>query len=352
VFDLSLALLLVAWFVPALARAEDGPGTPRDRLDRFRALAHARLATADGLDPEGAAAVYADLTGLLDEEILDSLGAGGVFADPVALDERFRALTDAWGGAAVRVMRIGDATVAVVRLTETGDGNSVRVYGPGPRGSPSLMTVLSRRATPAVHVLPPARRGRPRFVVVWEGERSARGTTPLAMELVRLDPGTARPVWSTDALYGGDLQTWHHAVTVPEVVVRYELRYPGWVPGCEGQTEAEDVLRYSASRERFVVARRRVVRPWHRRLHGEVGHLLAALRAQDGAALRRLVPDRSLRERLPAPLERERACDAVDGTPPYTVNVATRAPDGRPWALSFRRAASTWRLHAVEPVLE
>jgi hypothetical protein len=214
------------------------------------------------------------------------------------------------------------------------------------------MTVFSRAATPAVHTLPPARHGRHQFVVVWEAERSARGTTPLVVELVRLDSRTARSVWSTDALYGGDLQAWRHSVTIPEVTLRYELRYPGWVPGCEGQTDAEDVLRYSADRETFVVARRRMVRAWHRRVHREVERLLAALRARDAAALRKLVPDRSLRERLPGILEREPACDAVEGTPPRAVNVAARAPDGRAWGLWFRRQASAWRLSAVVPVLE
>lgn len=349
--DLSLALLLAACLAPPLARAGGEPGPPRDRLDRFRELAHTRLAEANVLGPDDAAAAYADVARLLDEEILDSLDAGGIFADPVALDDRLRALTEVWGGAAVRVNRLGDATVAVVRLTETGAGNSVRIYRRAD-GRAALVTALSRHGTPAVHAMPVARAGRHQVLVVWEGERSARGTTPLALELIRLDPDSSQSVWSTDARYGGDLQTWHHTVTIPEVVLRYELRYPGWVPGCEGQTDAEDVLRYAPGREGFVVARRRVLRAWHQRLHRGVAQLLAAIRARDATALRTLVPDRPLRQRLPAALEREPVCDAVEGTPPRAVNVAARAADGRAWALWFRRAAAAWRLSAVEPVLE
>jgi hypothetical protein len=346
-----VALLALVSVAPPRAPAAEGLGSAPDRLDRFRELAHTRLATVEGLGPDEAVAAYRELTRLVDEEILDSLGAGGVFADPVALDERFHALTDVWGAAAVRVARVGEATVAVVRLTETGHGNSVRVYR-HTGGGPELVTVLERGATPTLHPLPASRAGRSRFVVAWEGERSARGTTPLALELVRLDPDAARPVWSTDALYGGVVQTWRHTVRIPEVVLRYELHYPGWVPGCEGQTDAEDVLRYAARRDAFVVARRRTHRAWHRALHRGVEQLLAAVRARDATALRTLVPDAPLRRRLPETLEREPACDAVEGAPPRRVNVAARTPDGRGWALWFRRTASAWRLAAIEPVLE
>ena len=51
-----------------------------DRLERFRQLAASRLSTLElsGLEPS--AEVFRELYALLDEEVLDSLEAGGVFA--------------------------------------------------------------------------------------------------------------------------------------------------------------------------------------------------------------------------------------------------------------------------------
>src|SRR5437016_7871966 len=100
-----------------------------DRLDRFRALASDRLSAAQVLDADAAAAAYREAYALLDDEIVESLGSGSVFASVGFLQERLDAFSDAWGGAAVRVIRLGRLTVGVFQLGERAVANSVRVYG-------------------------------------------------------------------------------------------------------------------------------------------------------------------------------------------------------------------------------
>ena len=135
-----------------------------------------------------------------------------------------------------------------------------------------------------------------------------------------------------------------------EVRIRYEVRYPGWAPGCEGQTEQEDVYRIAAAG----VARisRRPIEPWHRELHATVQRLTAALAARDEPTVTALVPDRGLRGRLPAGLEAEPACDAREGGSGDAISVAAVAEGQRAWALTFRRRGAGWRLTAASPVLQ
>src|SRR4029450_3780037 len=54
--------------------------TPTDRLDRFRELAAAQLGLAQLLEAEPPADAYREIYALLDDEIVESLGSGGVFA--------------------------------------------------------------------------------------------------------------------------------------------------------------------------------------------------------------------------------------------------------------------------------
>ncbi|HEY4908038.1 MAG TPA: hypothetical protein VIJ73_00960, partial [Methylomirabilota bacterium] len=69
-----------------------------------------------------------------------------------------------------------------------------------------------------------------------------------------------------------------------------------------------------------------------------------------------LVPVAGVREKLPAGLAPETACDALNPDVPRIVQVAASAPgeNGRrvPWTLWWRRAASGWRLSAAAPVLQ
>jgi hypothetical protein len=139
-----------------------------------------------------------------------------------------------------------------------------------------------------------------------------------------------------------------HHVRDATVTLRYEARYPGWTPGCEGQTEVEETYRLAPGGEAFVRAQRREHNAWHRAVHSAAAAVFAALAEGDARALARVVPDPRLRERLPATLRPEPACDAVEG--PEAVSVAASAGEREPWNLTFRRAGSGWRLTAATRV--
>jgi hypothetical protein len=144
----------------------------------------------------------------------------------------------------------------------------------------------------------------------------------------------------------------HWRVRGTEVRVRYELRYAGWIPGCDAQTEQEDVFRLTTGADRLVRTPLRQHNAWHQALHRAVAGLVEAMATSDRVQLAALVPDRRLREQLPPRLERAPACDAPDGPEPVTVSVAATAGDDGPWTLLFRRRGGQWRLTAAAPVLE
>ena len=150
---------------------------------------------------------------------------------------------------------------------------------------------------------------------------------------------------------GEDLVARSYQVRGAEIRVRYELRYPGFTPGCAGQTEGDDVFQLGAD---GAVARvsRAYHDAWHRELHETVARFFDALAGGAPGALVRLVPDGRLRARLPASLRPEPACDAPEGAPvPRTVSVAASA-ERVPWGLVFRREGDGWRLARAAPVLE
>jgi hypothetical protein len=327
-------------------------GPTVDRLDRFRELAHAGLTTTVAAGAEPVHRLDRELYELLDGEIVDSLASGGVFASEAFLQDRLDAFNEAWGGAALRVIKTGQVVVAAVRLADPTGASSVRVYGGG-RGVAALLAAIERDASPTLYPMPAAAGGGAQFAVLWEGPTSGRGTTPVRVDLVRQTGAAVETVWSTADLLGDDLETWSYALHGSELSLRYELRYPGWVPGCEGQTEQEDLYRYVPARGTFALAERRLYKAWHRQLHAAVDRFFEALRAGDGRSLARLVPDRRVRARLPAGLEAEAACDAVQGGSPSTVSVpAALLPARRPWALTFRRHGPGWRLVGAGPVIE
>jgi len=327
------------------------PGATMDRLDRFRELARTRLTAAAVTGGERDLTVYREVFALLDEEIVESLESGGVFASEGFLQERLDAFTEAWGGAALRVIKTGGVVVGAFRLADATDGNSVRVYG-GYRGEPALLGTIHREGNPTLYPMPPAVGGAPQFLVVWEGARSGRGTTPVRVDLVRQEGDAVRTVWSTVELFDGELQTWSYAVHGAEITLRYELQYPGWVPGCDGQTEQADVYRYVPARQTFSLARRRLASAWHRDFHAVVDRFFTALRTDDGAALAELVPDVRLRARLSSSLAPAPECDAGEGAAPSTVSVAAMlSAERRPWALTFHRAGSAWHLIGAGPAI-
>ena len=345
---LSLALLvalgLYGWITLAPAAPSYGAATP-DRLERFRELATTRLGAEQLLDSDHPHEVHRELYALLDEEIVESLASGSVFASTGFLQDRLDAFGDAWGGAHFSLTPIGRMFVGAFELGST--GNSIRIYG-RLRDEAALLAAMYRDGRPAVYTLPPAGGGQ--FVAAWEGAPSGRGTRALRIELVRPQADDVQVTWSTATAFPDGLFARGYTVRGGDLRVRYEVRYPGWTPGCGGQTEQEDVYRLAPSGAGFVRVSRQEHDAWHRSFRGAVARVFAALAVGDQPALALLVPDKDLRARLPA-LVPEPACDAQEGSGHDAVSVAAAAPDHRPWTLTFRRAGTLWRLTAASPVL-
>jgi hypothetical protein len=337
---------LIAGVVWLAAVSFAGAADRGDRLDRFRELAASRLGLAQ-LDVDTPTDAYREIYALLDDEIVESLASGGPFASREFLQDRLDSFAEAWGGATLRVVRAGGLLVGAFVLDERSAANSVRVYGKLGGDSPALLTAFYREGRPTVHGLPSGRDGS--FVVAWEGSASGWGSRPLRVEVLRREGDGVRVAWSTADLFTDGLHARSWSVRGADVRIRYEVRYPGWTPGCDHQTEQEDVYRVTAAA--VVRIARQEVEGWHRDLHATVARLTSALAAGDQATLMALVPDRALRGRLPATLQPEPACDARDGGPGDGVSVAVVA-ERRPWSLTFRRLGGRWRLTGAAPVLQ
>ena len=340
-----------ALLVGLVVLASVGPGAAadrEDRLDRFRELAASRLGLAQILATDSPTEAYREIYALLDDEIVESLASGGPFASLAFLQDRLDTFADAWGGATLSLVRAGDVMVGAFVLDERSDGNSVRVYGRLPGEGAALLTAFSREGRPTVYGWPDARDAA--FLVAWEGMPSGWGTRPLRVELLRRAGDRMHVAWSTATLFTEGLLARSWSVRGREVRIRYEVRYPGWTPGCAGQTEQEDVYRLAVAAPVVRVARQEYD-AWHRDLHAVVARLAAALSARDETVLGPLVPDRALRARLPATLRAEPACDAREGAGSDAVSVAAEA-DRQPWTLTFRRMAGRWRLTAASRVLQ
>jgi hypothetical protein len=335
-----LATVLTLLLAGAAAGADRG-----DRLDRFHELAASRLGLAQLGDGDTRADAYREIYALLDDEIVESLASGAPFASVAFIQDRLDTFAEAWGGANLRLYRAGPLYVGAFTLDERASANSVRVYG-RLRGEPGLLTALYGEGRPSMHALPSSADGGA-VLVAWEGMVSRWGTRPLRVDLLRRDGDGMRVAWSTSDVFGQALLARAWSLRSGELRVRYELRYPGWAPGCAGQTEQEDVYRVTPN----VVTRlaRRQFDPWHRELHAAVERLTAALAAGDEATVAALVSDRALRGRLPAALRAEPACDAREGE---SVSVAAAGEGRRPWSLTFRRVAGGWRLTGASPVLQ
>lgn len=328
----------------AIAYAQDA----RDRLERFRELAAARLGVAETLDPDRALPLYAQLLALLDEEVVDSLASGGLFASGPFLQDRLDGFAEVWGGASLRIHRVGALTVGAFHLGDGPGGSSVRVYGEA-QGEAQLLAVFTRPGRPTVHAVPTA--DPPAFLVAWEEPPSGRGTRALRVDLVRLRDSRVQVLWSTGEEFPDALMVRSWRIRGDELRIRYELRYPGWVPGCQAQTEQEDVWRLAPSGRRLVRVSRRWHQAWHLALHRTVSEFLDALAAERTVVLKALVPDPELLRRLPRRLAREPACDAPDGAEPGRVSVAASAGE-EPWTLTFQRERGQWRLVGAAPVLQ
>lgn len=320
----------------------------QDRLERFRELAATRLGLGQIVDVETSPDVEREIYALLDGEVVESLAAGGVYASIEFLQDRLDSFGEAWGAVSFRVVRAGPLVVGAFQLHDVSRVNSLRVYGPL-RGGPALLTTMPRQGRPVVYRLPPASAGSVQLLVAWEGPGSGRGTRALRLELVRQRGDGAQVTWSTAEVLGEGLLVRAWGVQDGEVWIRYEVRYPGWTPGCEGQTESEDVYRLVSAGSMVRVARRHH-NAWHRDFRAAAQRFFEALSGGNRSLLATLVPDAQLRDRLPTALASEPACDAPEGMGPERVSVAATAAGG-PWQLTFQRAAHRWQLVSASPVI-
>ena len=367
-------MVLVAW----LAVCGTAAATGGDRLDRFRELAASGLARAQLGGAETADATVSELYALVDEEIVENLESGGPFASLGFIQERLDAFGGAWGGASFHILRpAGGAaraplTIGVLALAGVPGSGSMRLYG-RTAGAVVPVRTVTHDGVPEVHEWPAARDGAPQWVVTWTGPAVGRGARPVRVELwrQRRDDEATR-VWGSADLYPDGLWASDLAIRRGEIRLRYELRYPGWKPGCEGQTEHEDFYRVPPGADVPALARRQVFNGWHRDLGTAVERFFAALAHQDLRRLAELVPDARVRARLPAGLRPEPACEAHSPDTPGMVVVAatddgpgpdsrrgesrpatSRVPAASPWSLWWTRApGGAWRLSAAQPVLE
>jgi hypothetical protein len=355
------AIALGALAVALTATAGALPAEPGDRLERFRALAGLTLGALEAHGESGAGADVAPLYALIDEEIVESLGSGGPFASPAFIQAQLDGFVEAWGAVALAVQAVGGTRgggpllVGSFSLGTLGGTGALRVYGLDGAGGATLLAVSRRPGRPEVLDWPATQRGEAQFMVRWAGEGSGRGPRAVRLDLWRrTGPDDVRVVWSTAERFPDGLWATAAEVKPGEVTLRYELRYPGWKPGCEEQTEQVDVYRYQPAQETLTLARSQPVNPWHRELGSTVARFLAALREGDQRTLAELVPDPAVRGRLPGRLEAEPACDGRSPERPGTVAVAAaeeRAGGVAPWSLWWTRGASGWRLAAADPVL-
>jgi hypothetical protein len=240
--------------------------------------------------------------------------------------------------------------IVAYHFSETPLGSSVRLYG-GQAGEAKVLAVLEGPGWPSIRPLSAGGGGAALFLVVWEGPPLAHGARPLRVDLVREAGGSARTTWSSADVFAEGLTARWYTVRGVDLTVRHPAAYPGWTPGCDQQTEHEDVYRLASDGTRFTRVSRRAINGWHRDLHAAATRLLEALARGDSVALARLVRDRALRARLPRTLRREPACDAPPG-PDGTVAIAALAEPRQPWTLTFRaRGKGEWQLTAAAPTL-
>ena len=329
----------------------------RDRLEQFQEIVgRASGSTVERLAP----ALYA----LVDEEILENMTSGGVFASEAFIQERLDGFSGTWGGAHFRVRRLpgptpsgparGETTIALYSMEGLEGSGSVRVFGSGGDGA-VLLRSLTHEGTPEVHEWPPAAGGSLQFAVSWVGGALGRGGRMLRVEVWRRRAAGISRVWSTavdapDGLVASDVR-----ITRGEIALRYEARYPGWKPGCEGQTEHEDLYRVGPSGDGVRLVRRRVVNGWHRELWQTVTRFFDALDRRDSRVLAELVPDASVRARIPRALVPEPACEGRPQESPATAIIAATEEGERrrtPWSLWWRQIPGGWRLSGAAPVLE
>jgi hypothetical protein len=351
------AARLLTRLLAAAALCAVPAGAATDGLEAFRELA-ARVGPAP--TESAVSALYA----LVDEEIVESLRGGGLFASPDFIQERLEGFNAAWGGARFRVAKPapdhrGAVTVALYGLTGWVEGpGSVRIFT-GTGAAATLARTITHPGTPEIFPWPATRGGVPQLGLAWVGSVDPAGHYPLRLEVWRLGGAGPTRVWSSADAYPDGLRVVDWRLGPGEIVVRYELRYPGWKPGCDGQAEQEDTIRRVPGSDTLASARRQIFNAWHRDLAREVMRFFAAMESGDRRALTELVPDAALRARLPGGLVPEPLCDVASPDSPSTVVVAAtderaahRTNARSPWSLWWSRQPRGWRLAGAAPVLQ
>jgi len=350
-----LTLTLVTWAFASAAFATDA----LERRERFNDLALRYAATPDR---EAGTDILAELLALVDDEVVDNLKTGEPFASAAFIQDRLGAFGEDWGGVSFVVVQPerggSDATtLALVTVTSGEPRGALRIYR-RENGRVAVVASSLHDGTAALHAWPRSVGGTTQTLISWLGTPTGRGSRPLLLELWRLGArdGPSR-IWSSAEAFPEGLWSIDFAVTQGQIKVRRELHYPGWTPGCAGQSEEEDVFGAPRTGAPVGLLRRRVDNGWHRDVHAAMARLLGALAAGDARTLADLVPSQSLRARLPRELELEPACDQLRAGPTRTVVVAatTRGQEPPlfvPWSLEWRRERRGWRLMAADPVLK
>src|SRR5262249_55142186 len=266
----GLALLGAATLAHERLRAAG----PAGRLDPFRPLA--RAPRRAGGSPAG----YPPPSAPLREGGVESLGAGGLYASPAFLQDRLDAFGEAWGATTVDVLRVGRFVVGAFQMSDVPGANTVRVYGKL-GGEAALLTTLSREGRPTVYPWASGPGGAAQFVTAWDGPSTGQGLRPLRLDLIRQEGAGVPVACAPTALFPDGVMARAYLVRSDEIRIRYELRYPGWTPGCEGQTESEDLFRAAPETGSLVRKSGRPLNGWHRELRATVAELFAALAAKD-----------------------------------------------------------------------
>ena len=293
------AFIGLALVLTAAAGAWAGPAG--DRLDRFREIAATRLSvvedTGRALDP----ASQAEIDGLLDGEVLDSLRVGGPFASVEFIRERLDAFVGAWGGASLRIDPVGRGLLAGrFRLSAKGVSNSVRLYG-SVKGEPALLRAWQEDGVPEVYAWAAPAGGGAEILVLWSGTATGWGSWPLRIDVWRVRNGQVSALWRSAEHYPQGLWVSQVEIKPGSVYLRHEVRYPGWKPGCDVQAEQEDRYR-GDPRGGLALVSRQLFNGWHRDLQRSATRFFSTLASGDRKALAELAPDAALRARLPVGL--------------------------------------------------
>ena len=163
----------------------------------------------------------------------------------------------------------GPLTLGLYSLTGVEGSGSLRVYaGTGPGAA--LAAASTQDGLLDARVWPAGPDRAARVFAVWSGPPAAHGVRALHAELWA---GAIASGWSArgppppSGPTGCGSAGWR---TRRRARVRYELRYPGWEPGCDGQTEQEDLYRLDRG-GRSRAGARQVANGWHRELGAAVG---------------------------------------------------------------------------------